>query len=309
MGKGKQRMFKRKLRRHKEAILGYLYLSPFILGLLLFTAGPMLASLGLSFTEYRVMSPPKFVGFQNYATALFDDTLFWPSLGRTFYYTLATTPLVIAGSLAVAILLNQGIKGIAWFRAAFFMPHLTPMVAAALLWLVILDPDGGLFNYLLSLAGIQGPGWFSSPKWAIPALILMSTWMGVGGNRMLIFLAGLQSVPQVLYDAAYIDGANVWQRFLHVTLPMISPVLFLNLVLTLMAHLRVFSAALVATRGGPAYATWFFSLHIYRQAFEYFEMGYGSALAWLFLIVLLLTTAIQFRLGRGWVYYESERGS
>jgi multiple sugar transport system permease protein len=295
---------KKRLRRHREAILGYLYLSPFILGFLIFTAGPMLASLGLSFTEYRVMSPPRWVGVQNYKMAFLDDPLFWPSLKRTFTYTLITTPLVVAGSLALALLLNQGVKGTTWFRTAFFLPHLTPMVAAALLWLVILDPDGGVLNYLLSLAGIEGPGWFTSPRWAIPALIVVSTWMGVGGNRMLIFLAGLQGVPQSLYDAARVDGATAWQRFLYVTLPMISPALFFNLVLALIGHLRVFTAALVATRGGPAYATWFFSLHIYTQAFQYFEMGYGSALAWIFMLVLLSLTYLQFRLAGGWVYYE-----
>jgi multiple sugar transport system permease protein len=292
--------------RRREALLGYLYLSPFILGFLIFTAGPMLASLGLSFTEYRVTSPPKFVGLQNYRTALFDDSLVWPSLGRTFYYTLVTTPLVIVGSLIVAILLNQGLKATTAFRTAFFLPHLTPMVAAALLWVIILDPEGGVLNFLLSLVGIKGPGWFTSPKWAIPALIVMSTWMGVGGNRMLIFLAGLQGVPQPLYDAAFIDGANAWRRFVHITLPMISPTVFFNVVLTILGHLRVFAAALVATQGGPAYATWFFALHIYAQAFLYFEMGYGCALAWLFLLVLLLFTFVQFRSASRWVYYEGE---
>ncbi len=186
------------------------------------------------------------------------------------------------------------------------MPHLTPMVAAALLWVIILDPDGGVLNYLLSLVGIKGPGWFTSPKWAIPALIVMSTWMGIGGNRMLIFLAGLQGVPQSLYDAAFIDGANAWRRFVHVTLPMISPTVFFNMVLTILGHLRVFAAALVATQGGPAYATWFFALHIYAQAFLYFEMGYGCALAWMFLLVLLVFTFVQFRSASRWVYYEGE---
>lgn len=292
--------------RRREAIEGYLYLLPWLLGFLIFTAGPMLTSLYLSFTEYRVTSPPTFIGWANYKTALFDDPLFWSSLGRTFYFALVSVPIGLVGSLLLAMLLNQGLKGTNVLRTIFFLPGLTPIVATALIWTILLQPETGYINYLLDLIYIDGPKWFGSVAWAIPGLILMTTWRTLGSNRMIIFLAGLQGVPESLYDAASIDGANSWHRFRHVTLPMISPTLFFNLVLGIIGALKVFAAAMIATRGGPAYATWFFALHIYSQAFEYFEMGYGSALAWVFLLVMLLFTYIQFRASSRWVYYEGE---
>ena len=292
--------------RRREALVGYLYLLPWIIGFVLFTAGPMLASLYLSFTEYRITSPPTFIGLTNYQTALFDDPLFWSSLGRTFYFALVSVPIGLVGSLLLAMLLNQGLRGTSLLRTTFFLPGLTPIVATALVWTILLQPETGLINYALRLLDIEGPKWFGSVKWAIPGLILMTTWRSLGSNRMIIFLAGLQGVPNALYDAAAIDGANSWHRFRHVTLPMISPTLFFNLVLGVIAALRIFAAAMIATQGGPAYATWFFALHIYSQAFEYFEMGYGSALAWLFLLVMLAFTYIQFRSSSRWVYYEGE---
>lgn len=292
--------------RRREAIEGYLYLLPWLVGFLIFTAGPMLASLYLSFTEYRVTSPPTFIGFANYRTALFDDPLFWTSLGRTFYFALVSVPIGLMGSLLLAMLLNQGLRGTSLLRTLFFLPGLTPIVATALIWTILLQPETGFINYLLDLVYIDGPAWFGSVKWAIPGLILMTTWRSLGSNRMIIFLAGLQGVPDSLYDAASIDGANSWHRFRHVTLPMISPTLFFNLVLGIIGALKVFAAAIIATQGGPAYATWFFALHIYSQAFEYFEMGYGSALAWLFLLIMLVFTYIQFRSASRWVHYEGE---
>jgi multiple sugar transport system permease protein len=232
----------------------------------------------------------------------------WPFLAiRSFgTFALISVPLGMAGSLLLAILLNQGAKGTSIFRTLFFLPGLTPIVATALLWTVLLQPETGVINYLLSKVSIPGPKWFGSVEWAIPGLILMTTWRSIGSNRMIIFLAGLQGVPQQLYDAAAIDGAGRWARFRHVTLPMISPTMFFNLVLGIIGALQVFAAALVATNGGPAYATWFFALHIYTQAFQYFEMGYGSALAWIFLVVMLVFTYIQFRSASRWVYYEGE---
>lgn len=295
--------------RRREAIEGYLYLLPWLIGFIVFTGGPMIVSLYLSFTEYRITSPPTWIGLQNYKMAFFDDPLFWSSLGRTFYFALVAVPIGLIGSLLLAMLLNQGVKGTPIFRTLFFLPGLTPIVAAALLWTVLLQSETGVINYLLEQVGIEGPKWFGSVAWAIPGLILMTTWRSVGSNRMIIFLAGLQGVPDSLYDAAAIDGANGWQKFWHVTLPMISPTMFFNLVLGIIGALQVFAAALIATSGGPAYATWFFSLHIYSQAFEYFEMGYGSALAWIFLVVMLAFTYIQFRSSARWVYYEGETNS
>lgn len=295
--------------RRREAIEGYLYMLPWIIGFVVFTGGPMLISLYLSFTEYRITSDPVWIGLENYKNAFTRDPLFWSSLGRTFYFALVAVPIGLVGSLLLAMLLNQGVKGTSIFRTLFFLPGLTPIVAAALLWTVLLQPETGVINYMLSQVGIEGPKWFGSVAWAIPGLILMTTWRSVGSNRMIIFLAGLQGVPDSLYDAASIDGASAWQKFWHVTLPMISPTMFFNLVLGIIGALQIFAAALVATSGGPAYGTWFFALHIYTQAFQYFEMGYGSALAWIFLLVMLVFTYIQFRSSARWVYYEGESKS
>ncbi len=292
--------------RRREAVQGYLYLLPWLIGFVLFTGGPMLASFYLSLTEYRITSPPNFIGLENYRAAFFSDPLFWSSLWRTFYFAILSVPIGIVGSLLLAVLLNQQAKGTSLFRTLFFLPGLTPIVATALLWTVLLQPETGLVNYMLGKVGLPGPKWFGSVEWAIPGLVLMTTWRTVGSNRMIIFLAGLQGVPQSLLDAASIDGANRWQRFIHVTLPMLSPTMFFNVVLGIIGALQVFAAALIATNGGPAYATWFFALHIYTQAFQYFEMGYGSALAWIFLVIMLAFTLIQFRASARWVYYEGE---
>ncbi|MEZ4679715.1 MAG: sugar ABC transporter permease [Caldilineaceae bacterium] len=290
----------------QRAKWGYIFLLPWALGLIIFILGPILASAYISFTEYEIISSPRFIGMENYIKAFTDDTLFWPSLGRTFTYTLAVVPLGLTGSLLLAILLNQGLKGTNLFRTLFFLPSLTPAVALALLWTWLFHPSVGPINVALSWFGIDGPGWMTDKSWALPALIIISLWAAIGGNSMLIFLAGLQGVPQELYEAAEIDGAGLWAKFRSVTLPLITPTLFFNLILGIIGALKVFTLAFVATLGGPSYATWFYALHIYRQAFEYFRMGYGSALAWIFVIVLLIFTFIQLRFSQRWVYYAGE---
>ncbi len=295
--------------RQREALEGYLYLSPWALGFLVFVGGPMLTSLVLSFTKYNVMLPPEFVGFGNYVTALTRDELVFPSIARTFYYAALVVPIGLALSLGVAMLLNRPLRGTAMWRTFFFLPTLTPVVAAALLWRWMLNPDVGIVNYSLAQIGIKGPGWLASTQWAIPSLALIGLWVSVGGSQMIIFLAGLQAVPTELLEAAEIDGAGSWSKFLNVTIPMITPTIFFNLVLGIIFALRTFEVAFVATNGGPARATWFISLHIYQNAFVSFDMGYASALAWLFLIVLLGFTYLQFRISGRWVYYASERGS
>lgn len=292
----------------REAIWGYVLLLPWLLGLIIFFLGPIIASAYLSFTDYDVMSPPKYVGLANYAKAFLDDKQFWPSLGRTFYYAIVVVPVGLLGSLTLAILLNQGVKGTNLFRTFFFLPSLTPAVALALLWTWLLHPQIGPINVALGAIGIEGPGWLSSKEWALPALMIISLWAALGGNTMLIFLAGLQGVPQELYEAAELDGAGRWARFRNVTLPMISPTLLFNLILGVIGAFKVFTLAFVATQGGPSYATWFYALHIYRQAFEYFRMGYGSALAWIFVVVLLIFTYLQMNWSRRWVYYGGESG-
>jgi multiple sugar transport system permease protein len=293
--------------RTREALWGYFFLLPWLLGLVIFVVGPIIASFVLSFTEYSILSTPKFVGVQNYVQAFTKDDLLWPSVGRTFIYAAAIVPLGVLGSLILAILLNQKLVGTAFYRTLFFMANLIPVVASAILWIWVLQPKVGPTNYLLSLVGIQGPGWLGSPDWALPSVILIGLWGSLGGQRMIIFLAGLQGVPQELYEAADIDGANQWHKFRNVTLPMISPTMLFNVILGVIGALQVFNIAYVATAGGPSYATWFFALHIYRQAFEYFRMGYGSALAWLFAIMLLVFTYIQMRTSSRWVYYAGEK--
>lgn len=292
--------------RKREAIEGYICLIPWALGFTLFVAGPMVASLVLGLTNYDIVHDPKFVGLGNFTRAFTSDNLFWGSIVRTLYYTGVLVPLGMITSLLAASLLNQHLKATTLYRTLYFLPSLTPTVAAALLWLWILQPDVGVVNHLLSLVGIKGPAWFGSREWAIPAMILIGLWSTVGGNRMMIFLAGLQGVPEELYEAAEVDGANAWQRFFAVTLPMISPTLFLLLILGIIAALKVFATAFVATNGGPAYATWFYALHIYKQAFEYYNMGYACALSWIFFVIMFAFTYIQFRASSRWVYYGGE---
>ena len=288
-----------------EALAAYMFLSPWLLGLLLFFGGPIIASLVLSFYDYSLVKAPEFVGLANFVTAFTDDKLFWPSLGRTFYWAILYTPTVVLGSLLLAVLLNQHLTATNFFRTLFFLPHLTPSVALAVLWGFILHPRLGPVNYGLRLIGIEGPGWLASEKWAMPALIIMGLWGGLGGNRMLIFLAGLQGVPQELYEAAEIDGSGSWSKFRHITVPMISPVVFFNLILGIIGSLQVFTTAFVATQGGPNYATWFLALHIYNQAFRYFRLGYGSMLAWILASILVVFTYIQMKLSNRWVYYAA----
>jgi multiple sugar transport system permease protein len=292
--------------RRLEAFYGYLFLLPWAIGFVLFVGGPMLASFGLSFTRYAIAQPPQFIGLANYVEIATSDNLFWGSLGRTFLYAIVMVPASLIGSLLAALLLNQGLRGTNLFRTFYFLPHLTPIIASAILWMWLFNPDVGPVNHLIRAIGLPGPGWFGSPDWAMPGLIIMALWAAIGGNRMLIFLAGLQGVPQELYEAAEIDGAGVWTKFEHVTLPLLTPTIFFNLVLGIIGALRVFSAAFVATEGGPAYATWFYALHIYTKAFKFFEMGYASALAWIFFLVMFAFTYVQFRAARRWVYYAGQ---
>ncbi len=294
--------------RRREALEGILFTSPWIIGFFVFIAGPLFASMFLSLTKYNVLRPPEFIGLQNYVVAFFEDPLFWPSVGRTFYNALLFMPLAMIGSLFVAILLNQRLVGTAFWRTFFFLPTLTPLVAAALLWRWLLNPQYGLFNYALAQIGIDGPLWLGSPRWAIPSLVMIGLWGSIGGSRMIIFLAGLQDVPKELLEAAEMDGAGVWRKFRHVTLPLLTPTIFFNLILGIIFALRSFEAAFVATQGGPARATWFIALHIYENAFVRFDMGYAAALSWLFFLLLFALTYLQFRFSGSWVFYQGERG-
>lgn len=288
-----------------KALYGYLFALPWIVGLIVFWGGPILASLYFSFTEYGITNSPKFTGLANYAHAFGKDDLFWSSLGRTFTFTVIFVPTAVGGALMLALLLNQKLKGTNIYRTIFFVPHLLPAVAIAVLWSFLLAPKLGPVNEFLRAIGIaHPPNWLSSRDSALMSVTMINVWAAVGGNTMLIFLAGLQGVPQELYEAAEMDGAGAWSKFRNITLPLLSPTIFFNVVLAIIAALKVFTTAFVTTKGGPSYATWFFALHIYNEAFSYFRLGYGSALAWVLAVILIVFTFIQVWHSRRWVHYE-----
>ena len=288
----------------RKARWGYVFILPWIAGLVVFIGGPIVACLYLSFTQYDILSAPKFIGLENYRHAFVSDVLFWPSLGRTFYYAIVVIPLGLAGSLTLAMLLNQGLRGINFFRTLYFLPHLTPAVAMGILWVWLLHPTLGPVNVMLGKIGLGGFPWLTDSNTVLPSFIFITLWASMGGDAMLIFLAGLQGVPRELQESAEIDGAGVVMRFRHVTLPMITPTLFFNLILGIISALQVFTVSFVATQGGPDYGSWFFALHIYQQAFSYLRLGYGAALAWVLVVVVLLLTLVNFALSRKWVFYR-----
>ncbi len=290
-------------RARREAVEGYLFILPWLLGFLIFVLGPMIASFYLSFTDYEVVKPPKFVGLANYQR-MAQDRLFWQALKVTTIYAVVSTPLVLALSFAVALLMNQKVRFVGLWRTIYYVPTLVPLVASTMLWLWIFNPQFGLLNTLLRYVGIEGPRWLGHSRWALPSLILMSLW-SVGGP-MLIYLAGLQGIPTDLYEAVDIDGGGRWAKFRYVTLPMMSSVIFFNLVLGMIASFQAFAVPFLMTAGGPRYATLFYVLYLYQNAFQFFRMGYASALAWILFMIILLLTALVFRWSAMWVYYEGE---
>lgn len=288
----------------REAMVGYLLILPWLVGYLGLIMGPTLASGVLAFTRYDIMSPPQFVGLRNFQEAFFQDSLFWQSLKVTGIYTIAAVPLRMLGAFTFALLLNQNVKGLSIFRTVYYLPAVVSGVAVAFVWKWLLDPNYGLVNALLYYVGIQGPQWFASPDWALPSFIIVSLWT-VGGS-MITYLAGLQSVPTTLYEAAEIDGAGRWRKLVSVTIPMISPVLLFEVVITMIHSFQVFTAAYVITNGGPMYSTLFYLLYLYQNGFKYLRMGYASALAWVLFVIILGFTILTFRLTSQRVYYEGE---
>jgi multiple sugar transport system permease protein len=288
-----------------RAIWGYVFALPWILGLVIFWLGPIIASFYFSFTNYEVIGSADWLGLANYQRAFFEDDLFWTSMGRTFSFALAYVPAAIIGALLLASMLNQKLKGTNIYRTVFFMPHLIPAVALAVVWIFLLQPRLGPVNYMLREIGIDNPpDWLAARDSALGSVIMINVWAAVGGNTMLIFLAGLQGVPQELYEAAEIDGAGTFSKFRNITLPLLTPTIFFNMVLAIIGALKVFTTAWVATKGGPSYATWFFALHIYTEAFQYFRLGYGSALAWILTVIVMFFTWVQVAYSRRWVHYE-----
>jgi len=293
--------------RQIEELMAYLFISPWIIGFLIFTLGAMIFSLGLSFFSTDLLSTWVFVGPNNYI-ALFQDPLFLQALKVTTIYTLATVPLSTVIALSISLMLNQGVLFQGVFRVIYYLPALVTGVAVAILWSWVLNPDMGLLNGFLRALGVPRavlPRWFVSEQWALPSLILMSLW-GAGGN-MLLYLAGLQSIPTHLYEAARIDGANPWQQFWNVTLPMLSPTIFFNLVLNFIGSYQVFTQAYILTNGGPNNATLTMVLYLFRKSFQQFEFGYASAIAWVLFVIIMVFTLMIIRSSDAWVYYEGSR--
>lgn len=290
-----------------QNLTGYLFISPWIIGFLVFTAYPMIMSLYYSFTEYNVLRPPEWIGLDNYRELFFEDERFITTLKNSAYYVVFSVPVGLTLGFLVALLLNQKVFAMRVWRTLYYLPAVTPIVATVVLWLWVLDPNFGLINLTLNLVGVAGPAWLASPTWSKPALIMVSLW-GIGAS-MVIYLAGLQGIPQHLYEAASIDGANAWQKFRNITIPMMSPVLFFNLIVGLIAAFQVFDVAYVATRGGPVDSTLFYVLYLWYNAFDYFRMGYASAMAWVLFVIILVVTLITFKGVARHVYYEySDRG-
>jgi multiple sugar transport system permease protein len=287
--------------RRREATDAYIMITPWLLGLVLFTAGPMLASAVLSFMKWDLIVPYQWIGLKNFQTALADHLLA-KSLGNTAFYTFIGVPLHLANALWLAILLNANIHGRALYRTWYYLPSIVPSVANAIVWIWILHPQFGLLNGFLRDLGLPGLNWLQDPNLAKPALIIMGLW-GIG-STCIIFLAGLQNVPEALYEAASIDGAATLQRFRYITMPMLTPVLFFNLVMGIIGSFQVFTTAYIMTDGGPRNATLFYVLYLYRNVWEYFKVGYASAMAWVLFVIIMAFTVVQLRLADRWVFYE-----
>jgi multiple sugar transport system permease protein len=285
---------------------GLAFAAPWILHFLVFIAAPIVLSFYYSLCDYDTLSPPRWVGGENYRWLLTRDPLFWRSLQNTFYMVLVGLPLSTGVSLGLAFLLNQKVRGIAFYRTVFYLPSIVPVVATSILWLWLLNPEIGLVNTGLARIGIRGPGWMIDPNWAKPALILMGLWSAGGG--MIIYLAGLQDVPQSLYEAAALDGAGPWACLWHVTLPFLSPILLFNLIMGLIGYFQYFTQAYVMTNGsgGPQDATLFYALRLFRSGFIDFNMGYASAMAWVLFGITLVCAFVIFRTSARWVYYAGE---
>jgi multiple sugar transport system permease protein len=290
--------------RTREAIAGYLFISPWVVGFIIFVLGAMIASLVISLFDTNLLNRTEFIGLENYQTA-FADKLFWKSLSVTSYYTFTVVPLQTIAALLMALLLNQKIRFRGLFRTVYYLPSMVSSVALISVWWWMFNPELGLINGLLSKIGIEaGPSWLLSEKWAMPAIIIMTVW-GSGGS-MLIFLGGLQGIPVELYEAAMIDGANAIRRFFYMTIPMLTPTIFFSVVMGLIGSFQVFNASYLLTSGGPNNATLTYVLFLYRKTFEALRFGYGSALAWILFVVILIFTLLLFKTSNLWVYYEAE---
>lgn len=288
----------------REAVEGYISLSPWIIGFIGLTVIPIGVSLYVSMTQWTGIEPPKWVGFNNYARMFTSDPLFWQALKVTLGFVALSLPLKLVLGLALALLLNLKVPGMNFFRTVFYIPAVISGVAVSLMWMWLLQPDTGVVNTMLYYMGIKGPNWFWDPNWALPSVALMSVWK-VGGSAI-IYLAGLQNIPAHLYEAAKIDGAGPWARFRRITIPLLTPTLFFQLIIEMIDSFKVFTEAFVITKGGPLKATYFYLLYFYEEAFRNFNLGYASALAVVLTIIILITTVFVNYTSKRWVYYESE---
>lgn len=286
----------------REALMGYLFASPWLVGFAFFTAYAIISVIYYSFTDFPLFKPPEWVGLGNYKEMFKYDQLFPISLYNTAFYVIFAVPINIAFSFLLALYLNQKFGGRSWFRMAFYMPAIVPAVAMSVIWRWILNPNFGMLNVFLGSLGIRGPNWLGSPDMAKPSIILMNTWYI--GPTMVIFLAGLQDIPQQLYEAAQIDGAGPFRRLINITIPMMTPTILFNLVMGTIGAFQVFTQAFVMTGGGPGYSTLFYQLYLYRNAFEYLKMGYASAMALVMFFIVLTVTIVVIGTSRRWVYYE-----
>ncbi|WP_169082561.1 carbohydrate ABC transporter permease [Paenibacillus sp. PL91] len=283
----------------KNVLNGLLFISPWIVGFLCFTAYPLISSFYYSLTDYDIINQPVFVGLENYKTLFTGDDLFYKVLKNTLYMVFVGISVITLCTIFISILLNnKKIKGMAFFRVVFFLPTLVPFVILSILWVWVLQPDSGVVNTILGWVGIEGPGWFSSPAWAKPSFILMGLW-GAGGS-IIIYLAGLQGIPESLYEAASIDGANSMQKVFSVTLPMLRPVILFNVITGIIGTFQSFAETFIITQGGPNGSTMFYSLYLYQNAFQYAKMGYASAMAWVLLLIALTFTLILFKVSSRW---------
>ncbi len=290
--------------RREETISGYLFILPNFLGFALFTLFPIIFAFAMTFTDWDLSQTRSFIGLQNYAK-LVNDHLFWKTLGNTMYYTFVAVPTGVFAAFILALLMNRKMKGVIIFRTLYFLPQVTLVVATALVWNWIYHPELGLLNYALRSIGLPGANWLHSTKWAMPAVILTSNWMGIA-PAILTLLAGLQGVPQEFYEAAEIDGASGFQQLLRITIPLLSPTIFFVVVTSLIGALQAFSQFFVMTQGGPAFATTPLVLYIFDNAFEFFNMGYGATLAAVLFLVIMVITIIQWKVADSWVYgFES----
>jgi multiple sugar transport system permease protein len=301
-------------RRIKDNLVAYVFVAPWLTSLLVFFTYPILASFYFAFTRYNVLSDPVWVGTNNFVTIFFKDPLYWRAVGNTLYFAFLSIPLTLAVSLFLAVLLNQKLGGIGVYRTIYYLPSLVPAVATTFIWRLILEPRWGLLNIGLDFIGLPTLGWLESAAWSKPSLIIMSIWMGCGGP-MVVFLAGLKDIPQSLLEAASIDGANAFHRFRLVTLPLLTPTIFFNLVIGLISGMQVFATAFVAasaqnaagtSTAGPLSSLLMYMIHLYRYAFRYFDMGIASAMAVVMFVVLALITYLLVRSANLWVYYEGQ---